>query len=301
MENAALIPGRLGLAQAEIPYSDRHGLIMLSRGQLSVENGTLQFTCAKTDDLDAGVYAIPYQQVSMILLGPGSSVTHDALRILAHHGTQLCATGDGGVKCYTAPPLGHIEDGKSAMARKHAELWSVKKTRLDIARKMYAIRFGEILPHKDIDVLRGIEGGRIKEAYRVLAAKHRIAWSGRRYDRKSPESADTPNQAINHVSTFVENAANIAVTAVGALPQLGFIHETAGDAFSLDIADLYRVTVTVPVAFRVARKVMDRRDLVLERECRYESAIEFRKVQLIPSMIDAIKKVLNVDDGAGGT
>jgi CRISPR-associated protein Cas1 len=299
MENSALIPGRLGLAKTEIPYSDRHGLLSLSRGQLYVENGTLYFECAKSENMDSGNYAIPYQQVSMILLGPGSTVTHDALRLMARHGTQLCAVGDGGVKFYTAPPLGHIEDGRSAFARLHASLWSNNETRLSIARRMYATRFGKIFPHKDIDVLRGIEGGRIKESYKALAAKYGISWIGRRYDRHTPEDADIPNQAINHVATFVESAANIAVTAVGALPQLGFIHETAGDAFSLDIADLYRISVTVPIAFRVTRRVNDRKDLLLERECRHESASEFRKMQLIPSMIEAIKRLFDVNDGSG--
>ena len=39
----------------------------------------------------------------MILMGPGSTVTHDVLRILANHGTLLAAVGEGGVKYYTAP------------------------------------------------------------------------------------------------------------------------------------------------------------------------------------------------------
>ncbi|WP_304956561.1 hypothetical protein [endosymbiont of Lamellibrachia barhami] len=101
-----LFPGRLGLAESRIPHADRHGLIWLSRGKLTVNNGTLHFTAAKSEELDAGDYAIPYQGVSMILLGPGSTVSHDVLRLLARHGTLLAAVGEGGVKFYTAPPNG---------------------------------------------------------------------------------------------------------------------------------------------------------------------------------------------------
>lgn len=129
--------------------------------------------------MDPGNYAIPYQSVSMILLGPGGTVSHDALRILARHGTILVAVGEGGVKFYPASPMGA---GRSETARIHATLWANKKARIDVAMRMYALCFGRILPHKDIETLRGIKGGRIKELYKITAQKYGIPWKGRRYD-----------------------------------------------------------------------------------------------------------------------
>ena len=93
---AGLFAGRLGLAEARIPHVDRHGLIWLSRGRLFVEDGTLRFVCTESAELEAGDYAIPYQNVSLILLGPGSTVSHDALRILARHGTLFFVLVYGG-------------------------------------------------------------------------------------------------------------------------------------------------------------------------------------------------------------
>ena len=60
-------------------------------------------------------------------------------------------------------------------------------------------------------------------------------WRARRYDRTNPTAADIPNQAINHASVAVTSAAVIAVTYVGAIPQLGFIHEHSSEAFALDV------------------------------------------------------------------
>lgn len=294
--SGGLLPGRLGLAEARVPHADRHGLIWLARGRLFVEDGTLQFVCAGSDELAAGKYAIPYQTVSIMLLGPGSTVSHDALRLLARHGTLLAAVGEGGTKFYTAPPMGQ---GRSETARAHARLWADEKKRLDVARRMYAFRFGRVLPHKDIAVLRGIEGGRVKEMYRVLAEKFQVPWEGRHYDRSNPNAADVPNQAINHAATFVESAADITVAAVGALPPLGFIHEDSSNAFTLDIADLYRAELTIPLAFKVARQVIDNPQLNLERTLRYEAASEFRRFKLIPKMIDRTKELLSVDDSGG--
>lgn len=289
-----LMHGRLGLAASRIPHADRHGLLWLEYGRLSVEDGTLRFVAAKSETLDAGDYAIPYQAVSMILLGPGTSLTQDVLRLCARHGTLIAAVGEGGVKSYTAPPMGQ---GRSDVARRHAERWAESKLRLDTARRLYAWRFGRVLPHRDIETLRGIEGARIKESYKLVAQRFGIPWHGRRYDRQNPNAADLPNQALNHAATFVEAAADLAVAAVGALPPLGFIHEDSSNAFTLDIADLYRVDLTLPLAFGTASAVLDGKVDNLEREIRKRAAKLFRQEKLIPRMIDRIKELLDVDDG----
>jgi len=281
------------LAQSRVPHADRHGLLWLERGKLHVKNGTLHFKAAKSELLDAGRYDIPYQSVSMILLGPGSTVSHDSLRLLARHGTLLAAVGEGGAKFYTAPPIGQ---GHSDIARAHACLWADEQTRLEVARRMYAFRFGQILPHRDITVLRGIEGGRMKKSYQIFAEEYGVPWKGRRYDRQNPKATDIPNQAINHAATFTEAAADIAVASVGALPPLGFIHEDSSNAFTLDIADLYRTEFTLPLAFREAKKAIEEPEILLERTIRKEAARQFRKQKLIPKIIDRIKELLHVDD-----
>jgi CRISPR-associated protein Cas1 len=163
------------------------------------------------------------------------------------------------------------------------------------------IRFGSVLPHRDIDILRGMEGARLKEIYRLSAERYGIPWKGRRYDRANPEAADLPNQAINHAATFVEAAADVAIAAVGALPPLGFIHEASSNAFTLDIADLYRAELTLPLAFYVARKVINNPTIDLERELRLEAARQFRVKEIIPQMIDHIKGLLHVNDSGGDT
>ncbi len=77
----------------------------------------------------------------MILLGPGSTVSHDALRLLAHARTALAAVGEDGVRLYTAPPL--IPD-RSGLARHQARLWANEGQRVSTARRMYAWRFGKV-------------------------------------------------------------------------------------------------------------------------------------------------------------
>lgn len=287
-----MLKGRLGLETARIPHADRHGLIWLERGELCVIDGCLNFMSGK-DSLTPHILQVPHQAVSMILLGPGSSVTHDALRLLARHGTLMAAVGVDGVRTYTAPPL--MPD-RSDVARRQAELWGSQRRRISVARHMYAMRLGEVLPHRDLDTLRGIEGARVKTIYRLMADKYGIEWNGRHYDRSNPDAADIPNQAINHAATAVQAAAAIAVQSLAAIPQLGFIHEDSGQAFVLDIADLYRDTVTLQIAFSVAKNVVAGNGTTIDRLVRREASAVFRKQSVISSMIDKIKLVLRTEE-----
>lgn len=288
-----MLIGRLGLEKARVPHSERHGLVWLDRGKLSVEDGCLHFVTAG-GTLERGSYQIPHQSTSAVLLGPGATITHDALRLLARHGCVLCAVGEGGVRHYTAPPL---NPDTSALARQQVTLWSKYESRMEVARRMYAHRFDEIVRTRDIEVLRGMEGARIKRAYVTAAARFDIHWKGRRYDRQNPMATDLPNQALNHAAVTVQAAATVAVSATGTIPQLGFVHEDSGQSFVLDIADLRRHDIVLDIAFGAAKEA-EERDISVDRLVRTRAATVFRKQNVIPAMIDSIKSVLaHPDDG----
>lgn len=289
-----MLRGRLGLETARVPHKDRHGVVWLDRGELSVQDGTLVFVSAG-GVLEVGHYDLPYQGVSCVLLGPGSTVTHDALRLLARHGTGLVITGTEGVREYASMPFG---PDRSALARQQARLWADPERRTWVARRMYAMRLGEVLPATDLNALRGIEGARVKQSYQLLAQRHGLEWTGRSYDRNAPDSNNDQNNAINHASAAVVGAAQVATAAAGAIPQLGFIHEDSGISFSLDIADLFREDVTLPSAFRGVREARERR-VDLERAVRQQVAATLRKEGVITKMIDRIKELVDVHDDGG--
>lgn len=286
-----MLKGRLGLETARIPHGDRHGLLWLGRGNLVVDAGTLRFITAGDGDLPAGDYAIPFQTVSCIALQPGATVSHDALRLCARHSTGIVVTGVDGVRLYASMPFGPDE---SARARMQVTHWSDRTLRTLIARRMYAWRLGELLPDADIAVLRGIEGARMKTIYKRLSESFGMSWRGRRYDRGAPDSADLANQAINHASTAVYALAQVAVAVTGTIPQLGFIHEDSGRAFALDIADLFRDSVTLPAAFEAAKSAHPGE--TLERAVRRHTGAVFKRDRVVEKMIDRIKELFDHDD-----
>jgi CRISP-associated protein Cas1 len=240
---------------------------------------------------------IPFQTVSCFSLGPGVTVSHDAMRIAARHGTGILFTGDGGVRVYASMPFGPDD---SALARRQIAAWADAEARLRCVRRMYAWRLGEVLPDTDLDTLRGIEGARMRETYRLLTRQYGIKWDGRHYDRSNPERDDIPNQAINHAATAVEAAAMVATAVAGAIPQIGFIHEASGISFCLDIADLYRDSVTLPVAFGAVREFerQSQPAMTLEAVTRKLAGRTFRKQHLVAAMIDKIKELFTDDSGS---
>lgn len=271
-----------------IPQTDRHAMIWLGRGSLRIEHGSLRFSTPGTRRLDAGDYTIPYQALSAVLLEPGTRITHDVFRLLAAHDTSLFVVGQDGTRLYASLPAGKA---RSQLARRHATHWACPTRRLAIARAMYARKLGEIVPNAPLDALRGIEGARAKVMYQRLAGSHNIEWHGRRYSRSNPESNDLPNQAINHASRAVVSAAEVATAVAGAIPQLGFIHEDASISFALDLADLYRETLTVDTAFAATAHVLATHEPI-ERVTRTMIRTRLRAGQIVANMITTIQELL---------
>jgi CRISPR-associated protein Cas1 len=250
-------------------------------GRLEVLEGCLRFVT------EAGTQVIPYQRLSCIILEPGTSVTHDALRLLARHGVGLIATGLDGVKCYTAPPL--LSDS-STLARRQARAWADPELRLFIARKQFTMRFGETPPERDLDALRGLEGARIREAYKHFSQANGIRWD---VPRSVEHGKGDANTALNYAADAVYAAAAIAVYTTATIPQLGFLHEDSGRAFVLDVADLHRTSLTIPVAFKAMRTWLDRScEDSLERAVRAEMMEHLRRRSVVATMIEQIGALL---------
>jgi CRISPR-associated protein Cas1 len=171
-------------------------------------------------------------------------------------------------------------------------LWAEPSTRVGVARAMFAIRFGEEVKARTLDMLRGMEGARLKRMYEVTAQRYGVPWHGRRYDRSNPNAADIANQAINHAASAVEAAAAIAVASTATIPQLGFVHEDSGQSFVLDIADLMRHDVMLLIAFGAAKQALRNPAESIDRLVRTRAAETFNKEQVVAKLIDHIKALI---------
>ncbi|MBM6404830.1 type I-E CRISPR-associated endonuclease Cas1 [Phycicoccus sp. CSK15P-2] len=191
---------------------------------------------------------VPAAFVASLMVGPGSRVTHAAVRLLADSGTAMCWVGEHGVRMYAAG----LGPSRSAAATvRQAALVSKTTDRLGVARQMYQMRFpGEDVSSATMQQLRGREGARVKKVYRAESARTGVPWAKRDYRPGDAFAAgDDINRALSAAHSALYGVAHAAIVGVGASPALGFVHTGSAVSFVLDIADLYKAETSVPVAF----------------------------------------------------
>ncbi|PZW44782.1 CRISPR-associated protein Cas1 [Humitalea rosea] len=278
-----------------IPIRERAAIVFVEKGRLDVIDGAFVLV----DEAGVRVH-IPIGGLTCVMLEPGTRVSHAAVALAARAGTLLIWVGEAGVRLYAAGQPGGARADRLLL---QARLALDDEARLRVVRKMYALRFQEDAPlRRSVDQLRGIEGARVKETYRLLAQRHGATWNGRDYDPHEWSSADVVNRCLSAATAALYGIAEAAVLAAGYAPAIGFLHTGKPQSFVYDIADILKFETVVPEAFRVAAAVqlgrpLDGRpvtDPVAEVRRRCRDA--FRRTNILARLIPLIEEVLT----AGG-
>ena len=116
---------------------------------------------------ERGTTRIPAAAITVLLLGPGTTVTHRAIELIGDAGVGIVWVGEQGVRFYASGrPLTH----RAQLLMKQAQLVSNQRTHLAVVRKMYQLRFpGEDVSGLTTQQLRGREGSRVRKTYRTAA------------------------------------------------------------------------------------------------------------------------------------
>lgn len=223
---------------------DRLSFLYIERCVINRQDGAITVTDAR------GTVHVPAASLSVLMLGPGSKISHRAMELIGDAGTTAIWVGERGVRYYAhGRPLTH----SSALLIRQAELVSNTRTRLKVAREMYQLRFpGEDVSALTMQQLRGREGARVRSVYRKVSSETKVPWQGREYDPDDFEGGDAVNQALSAAHACLYGLAHSVIVALGCAPGLGFVHTGHERAFVYDIADLYKAELTIPIAFRVA-------------------------------------------------
>ena len=237
---------------------------------------------------EGGTTYLPAAGIGVLLLGPGTRVTHQAMNLLGESGVVTCWVGEGGVRLYaSAPSLAQSTRLLEAQAR----LVSHPRSRLSVARRMYQMRFpGEDVSRATMQQLRGMEGARVRRAYRRLAAEHGVKWHGRHYDPEDSSAGDLVNRALSIANSALYGVAHTVVVAIGCSAGLGFVHTGHSLSFVYDVADLYKVDTSFPVAFEVAARGDER----LQSEVRRRLRERVHDSQLLERMVEDVHALLGM-------
>jgi CRISPR-associated protein Cas1 len=237
---------------------------------------------------DGSTTAVPAAALAILMLGPGTTLTHAAVKTLADNNCQVLWIGEHGVRFY-AQGLGGARSSRNLL--RQAFLATQEAARLQVVVRMYCMRFDD-QPGPDITLqqLRGKEGIRVRQAYADAARQYGIEWRGRRYDRGKWNAADPVNRALSAANSCLYGLCHAAILSAGYSPGLGFIHTGKQLSFVYDVADLYKANYTIPVAFQEAASAADNLEPRVRRACRNL----FRSEKLVERILPDIAKALDI-------
>lgn len=274
------------LRMRPVPMSDRIAVVEVERGRVEVVDSAMVVT------RDAAHVSLPVGKIGCILLGPGTSVTHAAVKLAGEMGTLLLWTGEGGTRIYSA--------GKSIVSRSRLPhqiaVAADKRKLISAARRMMKMRFGiSISRTSTLEQIRGVEGAKTKELYARIAADYGAHWSGRVVMTVDWRELDIANQCVSAANACLYGISEAAILAAGLSPEIGILHSGDARSFVFDIADLFKFDTSVPLAFQVlADSQIPQQDKtsIVRRRCRNL----FRETNLIGSIIPKAYSVLGIPE-----
>lgn len=265
------------------------------RPTLAMESGTdevdIQDSAIVISDKNGTRLQVPVGMFACLLLEPGVSITHEAVKICAQEDCLLIWCGEGATRFYSA--------GSPGGARSDKLVWQLglagdPQKRLKVVREMFRRRFGDDVPDKrSVDQLRGLEGANVKKLYEQVANQYGISWSGRRYDPALWQKANDINRAISSANACLYGVTEAAILVAGYSPAVGFLHTGRPLSFVYDIADLFKFSVSIPAAFEVVAKRSKDSDGDVRRLLRER----FRSQKTMALLIPTIEDVLAAAEG----
>lgn len=271
----------------ELPkISDRVSFIYVERAKINRVDSAITILDYR------GIVRLPAAMIGVLLLGPGTDISHRAIELIGDTGTTVIWVGERGVRFYAGgTPLAH----STKFLEKQATLVSNNRTRLDVARKMYEMRFkGEEVSKFTMQQLRGREGARIRKVYRELSKEYKVEWSGREYKVDDYDDGTPVNKALSAANVSLYGVCHSVIAALGMSPGLGFVHTGHDKSFVYDIADLYKAEITIPIAFKIASEANENDDVgTLARLAVRDKMVDGK---LLKRIVDDLQFLMKVED-----
>lgn len=274
----------------ELPqFSKRVSFLYLEHCQVNRENGAITVLEKR------GLVKIPVAMLGLLMFGPGTDVTHRAMELLGDSGACVIWVGERGVRQYAH---GRSLSHSSRLLCQQAKYVSHPKLRLQVARKMYQMRFFEDVSNLTMKQLRGKEGARVRQLYRQMAKTYGVPWRQRSYDPEDFSQGDPVNRALSAANVCLYGLAYCATVALGLSPGLGFVHTGHDLSFVYDLADLYKHDTSIPIAFQVAREAEEAAEADdIGRRARLKCREAFYDGKLLAQMVRDIQWLLDIEEG----
>ncbi len=242
---------------------DKYPFLYLEHGRLEIDDSSIKWI-----DATNNVVPLPVATLNALLLGPGTTVTHDAVRTTAAANCAICWVGADSLLFYSA---GFLPTADTRNLKKQIELSADPRKSIEVARRMFARRFPDAdLTGKTLQELMGMEGHRVRALYQAKAEQYQVGWKGRSFTPGKFEVSDLTNQILTSANAALYGVLCSATHSLGYSPHVGFIHSGSPLPFIYDMADLYKAELCIDLAFHLTRELAGRYD-------KHKVAAAFRK------------------------
>lgn len=235
-----------------------------------------------------GKVAVPIAATTCLLLGPGTNITHAAVRTICENGCMIIWCGERMGRFY-ASGLGETKSARNLLCQAARCMNTTAHT--EVCKRMYERRFPKLPPKAyTIQQLRGMEGIRVREAYKMASKLTGIPWKGRNYKTTEWDESDPINQALSTANALLYSVCHAAIVSLGYSPALGFVHTGKQLSFVYDIADLYKAGTTIPASFEAVKNPGINLESTVRTICRRY----FESTQLLKHIPEDISWILDV-------
>lgn len=221
---------------------DKYPFVYLERGRLEIDDASVKWI-----DCDNNVVRLPIATLNCLLLGPGTTITHEAVKVIAQSNCSLCWVGEDSLLFYAG---GQTPSADTRNMREQMKLSAEPKKSVEVARRMYAKRFPEAnLVGKSLKEMMGMEGYRVRALYEQKSQEYGVGWKGRNFTPGKFEMGDITNQVLTSSNAALYGILSSVVHSMGYSPYIGFIHSGSPLPFVYDLADLYKEYLCIDLAF----------------------------------------------------
>lgn len=297
-----------------ILHSKRANIYYLEKCRVMQKDGRVLYLTGAKDEKQ--YWNIPIANTTVILLGTGTSITQQAVRMLAQAGVLIGFSGGGGTPLLIGNEIEWFTPQSEYRPTEYVQgwlsFWFDETKRLQVAKKLqlHRIDYLKRIWTKDKDLhtegfnindknieqalnnfiakiqhcenvtnLLLVEAQLTKSLYKIAATHTKHKDFVRNYD-----SLDNANAFLNHGNYLAYGLAATTLWVLGIPHGFAVMHgKTRRGALVFDIADLIKDTLILPWAFICAK------ENATEQEFRQQCLQNFTKHKALDFMFDTVK------------
>lgn len=241
-----------------VSLSRRHPFFLLEKSVIrKVEEDVRVFS-----QEGEGNFCLPVAAIGCLILGPGCSITSEAIRVINLRGCLLFHGGGSGFPIYSHSTQHRSPSNRVIQFKKSLDdgerlqlgklLFEARARFIDYHSRCGVLRFPPVAVISNERDLLATEGAWAREAYKLLARKLKVKWTSKNHENQSKETSLT---FLNHLCYSL---ADLVILYLGFDPNLGLIHgRTKGGGLCYDLADVIKPVLALELAFEAHSKAQD--------------------------------------------